>query len=246
MKTVTELFSYLDSCIPREMSEEWDNDGVMIGCADKPAAKVLIVLDVTDAAVSYAAANGFDVMVSHHPLIFSPLKSVSSNKILTLVKNDIAVFSFHTRLDAVDPGVNDALAARIGLKNVVSDGMLRIGSTDHEMTADEFAHHIRSTLGAGNITAALNHDNINTVAVLGGSGKDFIYQAYEAGADTFLTGEISYNAMSEACDDTCMNIFTAGHYATEFPVCGLLEKMIKDFDGDIYTEIADLNNLTSI
>ncbi|MBQ7499649.1 MAG: Nif3-like dinuclear metal center hexameric protein [Clostridia bacterium] len=246
MKKVSELFAYLDGSIPCEYSEEWDNDGLMIGCSDKSAEKVLIVLDVNDSAVRYAVDNGFDVIVSHHPLIFSPLRSVVSDKIITLIKNDIAVFSFHTRLDNNIPGVNDALAVKLGLCGIGAEGMLRIGDLQEQMTAERFADHIRVALGAKSITSVVNHDNIRRVAVLGGSGKDYIAEAVKAGADTYVTGEVSYNALSEAKDDTAINIFTAGHYETEFPVCELLRKMIGDFDYEIVTEVGDFNNLSTI
>ena len=125
MANVKELYDYLDKKIPRALSCEWDNDGLMV-CADaeKSARRVLLALDATDEVAKYAAENGFDAVVTHHPMIFSPLRALNTldptaKKALFFAKNDIAVMSFHTRLDALDGGVNDTLAEKLGVENAV-------------------------------------------------------------------------------------------------------------------------------
>ena len=112
---IRELYNALDARMPRSLSCSWDNDGLMC-CPDgnKTVNRVLVALDVTGEVVEYAKANGYDVIISHHPFIFNGLKSVDdegyiSKKLISLVKADIAVMSFHTRLDAVEGGVNDKL-----------------------------------------------------------------------------------------------------------------------------------------
>ena len=109
---VAELYEYLNERIPASLSCEWDNDGLMC-CPDpdKEVSRVLITLDVTDDAVSAAISGGYDLIVSHHPLVFRPLKSVTpyditSARVIELIKSDVSVMSFHTRLDAVDGGAD--------------------------------------------------------------------------------------------------------------------------------------------
>ena len=102
--------------------------------------KVLLSLDATEGAVEYAAENGFDAVVTHHPLIFRPIKTVSDSRFMSLIKNDIAVFSFHTRLDAVDGGVNTALSELLGITDTErfgDDGLGVFGNVS-PMTAREF------------------------------------------------------------------------------------------------------------
>ena len=128
MPTCYEVWRYLDELIPSSQSEEWDNDGLMIA-SGADCKKALIALDPTAEVIRYAAQNNFNAVITHHPLIFRPLRNIGDEKLIIAVKNDIAVMSFHTRLDANSPGVNDALAAKLGLADTEISGMLRIGKT---------------------------------------------------------------------------------------------------------------------
>ena len=110
MMTVRQLYAFLEARIPRTLSCSWDNDGLAV-CAspDKPVRRVLVTLDVTADAIAYAEQGGFDVVLSHHPLLFSPLRSLCAgsdpaDRVLSLLRADISAMSFHTRLDAVDGG----------------------------------------------------------------------------------------------------------------------------------------------
>ncbi|MEE1115696.1 MAG: Nif3-like dinuclear metal center hexameric protein, partial [Clostridia bacterium] len=122
--TVKELYKFLDSRIPSALSCEWDNDGLM--CCTEPnraVKKVLVALDITDDVIDRAIEGGYDVIVSHHPLIFHPIKNITAgesvpNRLIKLVKSGISAMSFHTRLDSLDGGVNDELAKCLGLNNI--------------------------------------------------------------------------------------------------------------------------------
>ncbi|MBR4872828.1 MAG: Nif3-like dinuclear metal center hexameric protein, partial [Clostridia bacterium] len=126
--TVSELYRFLENKIPKSLSCEWDNDGLM--CCPDPARevkKVLFALDITEAVVEMAIEKGCDVILSHHPLVFRPVKALTTEggvprKLIRLVQNGISAMSFHTRLDAVCGGVNDILAATLGLENVSAFG----------------------------------------------------------------------------------------------------------------------------
>ena len=123
--TVKEMYARFSERIPEHLSEEWDNDGLMC-CPDATTevCRVLITLDVTEEVVDYAIESAFDLIISHHPLIFKPLSSVNesdhiSRKVIKLLNSGISVFSFHTRADKVTGGVNDKLAELLGLENGV-------------------------------------------------------------------------------------------------------------------------------
>ncbi len=241
--TVTELYSVLNDLIPRELSCSWDNDGVMcLPNGDKCVKKVLLSLDATSGAVEYAAKNGFDLIVTHHPLIFRPIKSVSDNRFMTAIKNDISVFSFHTRLDAVEGGVNTALAEFLGLTDTErfgDDGLGVIGSV-HEMTDREFVIKAKTLLGAAKADAVLFDKTVRRVAVVGGDGEHYIPYAHAAGADLYISGRLSYNDMTDA-SVYGMSMAALGHFHTENPVLDKLEKMIKDADPEIVTEKYNCN-----
>ena len=142
---IKELYNYLNEKISPLLSEDWDNDGKMLVSCDKEVKKILISLDVTPEAVKEAIAGGYDLILTHHPMIFKPIKGITDEKFLSLIKADISVFSFHTRLDTVGGGVNDALADLIGLQNTESfEEMGRVGELPQKMTADEFALYVKN------------------------------------------------------------------------------------------------------
>ncbi|MBE6581934.1 MAG: Nif3-like dinuclear metal center hexameric protein [Ruminococcaceae bacterium] len=246
--TVQELYRVLNDLIPRELSCSWDNDGVMcLPNGDKDVKKVLLSLDATSRAVEYAAKNGFDLIVTHHPLIFRPIKTVSDNRFVTAIKNDISVFSFHTRLDAVDGGVNTALSELLGLTDTErfgDDGLGVIGNVS-PMTDREFVLFAKEKLGASKADAVLFDKSVTRVAVVGGDGEHYIPYAKAAGADLYISGRLSYNDMTDA-SDYGMSMAALGHFETENPVLNKLEKMIKDADPSVITEKFDCNVIETL
>ncbi|MBQ6702355.1 MAG: Nif3-like dinuclear metal center hexameric protein [Clostridia bacterium] len=245
--TANGLYGFLEEKIPKELSCDWDNDGRMVvPDGNRTIKKVLITLDVSEGAVDYAAENGFDCIISHHPLIFNPVKSVDvsfpiGRKLCKIIQNGICVFSFHTRLDAVDGGVNDVLARLLKLKDVerfsdvgrmgyvVSDACLRV--------SERFGTLVREALSPdGPLTFIDGGRPVKKVAIVGGSGKDYLEEAIEAGCDTFITGEMPFNRYHDA-KELGLNVILGGHYFTENPVCNRLSELVREYDSDIEIEI---------
>lgn len=247
--TINDLYFELDKRIPASLSCEWDNDGIM--CMSEPhrqVKRVLLTLDITEKAVKKAVASGFDLIISHHPLIFHPLKCITDPRLISLVKNGIGALSFHTRLDIVDGGVNSALAEILKLKDVRrfgDDGLGVIGVLETEMTDIELGKYIKNALASDSVKGIFTGRTAKTVAVVGGAGGDYACQAYEVGADFYLSGEIGYNKMIDQAM-TDMSVCTAGHYFTEQPVLTKLEEMIKGIDKDIEVEIFQCNEIKEI
>lgn len=241
--TVKELYQYLDQRIPRSLSCEWDNDGLMC-CPeeDRRVRRVLVTLDVTDAAVEQAIAGGYDVILSHHPMIFKGLKALNEEnyiaaKALKLIRAGVAVMSFHTRLDAVSGGVNDMLATLLGLSEVVPFGQNgeaigRIGVLPEETDLMHFAAQVKAILNAPAVFYADAGRAVRKVAVLGGSGGDDIGAARLAGADTYLSGSLGYHDMTDA-PEAGMNLVEAGHFYTENPICHVLCELVRGADETI-------------
>lgn len=233
----------LKEIYPDSLSCEWDNDGLMSSPGGvREVSRVLVALDATEEAVNYAAANGFDTLLVHHPLIFSPLCAVTpeenvARKVIFSLMNDISVISLHTRLDAGEGGVNDCLAAALGLERIEKfgdaecPGMGRIGELGFDMGIDRFAGYVKERLGAHRVAlSSLGDETVKRVAVVGGAGKDFIAPAKAAGADVLVTGEASYNAILDAAENG-IPVVCAGHYETEFPVCERLAALARDIAG---------------
>ncbi len=241
--TVAELYAFLNEKIPPSLSCEWDNDGLMC-CPDteRTVKKVLIALDITAAVVEEAVAGGYDVVLSHHPLVFRPLKSVQpynpvAKKVIRLLLSGIAAMSFHTRLDAVEGGVNDVLAQRLGLADVVPFGngeetIGRIGTLPSPMSAEAFAKHLKAVTGADTVTLSDAGRTVCRVALLGGSGADDVGAAARAGADTYVTGELGHHYLTDGPENG-MNLLVAGHFHTEDPVCERLAQLVKEADGTL-------------
>ncbi len=247
--TVIEFYRALEAHIPPSLSCTWDHDGLSI-CPDPdaPVRGVLVALDATEDAVDAAIRQECNIILTHHPMLFRALPSVTDHstegrKVMRLIRGGISTMAFHTRLDALTGGVNDILAARLGLSDIApfgesdsADGapIGRIGILKEPAFLDEFAHTVKTALsipetiggtyiehiepGACPVTFVGCGKPVYRVAVLGGAGEDDIAAAVSAGADTYVTGEIGYHTFSDAPYGD-INLIAAGHYFTEFPVC---------------------------
>lgn len=253
---VKELYDYLDTRIPRSLSCEWDNDGLLC-CPDgeREVRRVLVALDVTDKVCDAAIDGGYDVIVSHHPFIFKGLTAVNgedivSAKVIKLISNGIAAMSFHTRLDAISGGVNDMLAALLDLKNVEAfgegdDTLGRIGELDSPMEISDFAKKVKDALHAPVVLYSKTDIPVFRVAVLGGSGSDDIGAAKAAGADTYVSGELKYHDMTDAFENR-INLLAAGHFYTENPVCHVLKELIIGVESSIECDVFFSCNISAV
>lgn len=254
--TVEQLFRFFEDKFPKELSASWDNDG--LSCAPDPqreVGRVLVALDATEEAVEYAARGGFDVLLTHHPLLFRGVKALTPmgavpRKLLRLALAGVSAMSFHTRLDAVTGGVNDILAAKLGLHDVAPfapDGEVpcgRIGTLAAPMEAEDFAAKVKAVLGAPFVLLS-GSGKVERVALCGGEGGDFLEAARTLGADLFLAGRIGYHRMLDAPEDGMVTI-EAGHYATEFPVCEYLAQLVKQADHAITVEILKTDKIRTV
>lgn len=247
--TVQEIYDKLCERIPESLREEWDNDGLMCASDDSIEVKrALVTLDVTEDIVDYAIANDIDLILSHHPLIFKPLRSVTEEdhiqrKVIKLIKNDIAVISLHTRADKVEGGVNDILCDILKIRDAVpfgEGGLGRIGTLDEELDMEDFSYLLKGLLDCDGVKVADAYIPVQRVAVVGGDGKDFVRDALLAGADTYVSGRIGYNVMEEACE-MGINMLEAGHFFTEHPVTAFLQSLLMRLDHNMYIEIRNSN-----
>ena len=236
-----ELEKFFDELLPTSLSCNWDNDGLMCSSdSGKEVKSALLTLDVTEGAVRKAVELGVDAIFTHHPFVFRGMKSVTDKDarariLISLLSHGISVFSYHTRLDAVDGGVNDILAERIGLKNTIplGDGelsMARIGDVE-SVPFDLFADDVKGKLKCPSLILARSETGnvwVKRAAVLGGScDMDFINGAIAAGADVLVTGDASYNALIDANIEG-LHVLCAGHYSSENPVLVYFENKLNE------------------
>ncbi len=238
---VIELYNRLCEIIPPSLSCSWDRDGLE-SCPEpyREVRKVMVSLDVTNEVIDRAIEEGADVIVSHHPLFFGGLGNINAltfdgARAVKLARERIAVMSFHTRLDALDGGVNDLLAGLLGLHDIEAVGdehIMRVGELESEMDAEKFARLVKSRLSHGtdereaHVKLCPAGRAVKRVAVLGGSGGDDLAIAAANGADTYVTGELKHHQRLSARDFN-MNLICAGHFFTEYPACFFLRETVK-------------------
>ena len=222
------LYGKLDELAPFRTQEKWDNSGLLAGDPDTEVTKALLVLDITPEAVEEAARLGAQLIISHHPVIFHPLKALEPGTAPTLLaRRGIAAICSHTCLDKAL--VNDCLAAALGLEEVLpfaagEDGipMGRIGTVPRAVSPAEFAAAAAERLGA---PVRYNRGGriIRRVAVLGGAGGDLIGEAAATGA--LVAGEAKHHEYLDAAR-LGITLFDGTHYATERVVLAPLAKRL--------------------
>lgn len=216
MTTVKNIYDYINSIAPFDTQEEWDNAGFLVGDFRSEVKKVVMSLDVTKDIANFAADLGAQLILSHHPAIFKPLKDVKKGSaVFTCVENGVSVISAHTNFDKAPQGINTNLCKRLGLKNVepVENTFIVKGELDYEMSIDDFARFVEDTLEVSGLRYTDTEKPIKTVAVGGGACEEYLPQAMEC-ADCFVTGDMKYHIFLEAAEND-FAVISAGHYETE-------------------------------
>ena len=218
MSTVTHIYDAIDRLAPFWLTMDFDNTGILVGDRNREVSCALLALDCTPAVIEQAKQLGAQLIVTHHPVIFHPLKRVNEDAVVyQLIRSDIAVISAHTNLDIAQGGVNDALASAIGLRDCRGLELLneQTGAWLPEpLSPEAFAAHVKSCLNAASVKFAAAPRAIHTVALCSGSGADCLDAAISAGADALLTSEVKQHEYL-AATAAGISIFDAGHFDTE-------------------------------
>ncbi|MGD9731665.1 MAG: Nif3-like dinuclear metal center hexameric protein [Desulfamplus sp.] len=235
--TVKEVFSIINDIAPFKLAEDWDNSGLQVGNFSWHVKKILVALDVSIDVMNYAAASRFDLIVSHHPLMLSPSKSIDfsimpGSAIAVAANHKISVISAHTNLDKVHGGLNDYFANILGLKNLTAlvpsiqlsdkstnrdnhDGIGRIGEIEHTVSLKEFALYIKNRLKLETIRITGNPNlPIKKAALCTGSGGSLIKDFFKSGAAVYVTGDIKYHEARQI-EEAGFGLIDVGHFASE-------------------------------
>lgn len=235
MAKVKDFYGYLNSIAPFETQEDCDNSGMLVGDMNAEVKKAAVVLDITHEEIKKAKAIGADLIISHHPVIFNPIKSVTKGSVpYELVASSINALCCHTPLDIADGGTNDSLAELLGI-NVTraDDPILRLGTVE-PTTAQELAGKIANTLNT-KVRYADAGKTIKKIAICTGAGCSLIEAAGEI--DAFITGDASHHNFLD-CVQAGITLIAAGHYETEIIVVPVLVKKLQAQFPDI--EIIDI------
>lgn len=229
--TVNDIYSYIDSFAPFNTALDYDNVGMLVGNSKAVVKNVLVALDITADVIKEAERLGADLIISHHPVIFRPLKSVNSNSIpYMLAQRNINAICAHTNLDVSPQGVNLCLAKALGLENIYvhSEGVA-VGDVkaDTAYTSEQLAKLVKESLNCNGVRYTNIKNKITRVAVGGGAGGEYIYLAKELGANAYVTGEIKHNYILES-HDINITVVDAGHYRTEDVVIDYLVNRLSE------------------
>lgn len=263
--SVRDVVDALDRRYPREWAEQWDRVGLVLGDFDIPVHIVLCVVDCVPETVDQALAVGANLIVAHHPLLLRPVSSIAPDTykgriVHRLIRADVALYAAHTNADVANPGVSDALAARLGLAGlrplVPSEGAAegggrgigRIGTLDEPIPLREFTGLCARSLpltAAGVRAAGEPGRMIRTVAVCGGAGDGFLAAAKAARVDAYLCADLRHHPVSEYVAERGPALVDVAHWATERPwldeVAGWLrgqfpvDAIVSDLDTDPWT-----------
>ena len=244
MATVADILAFLETLAPASLKMEWDNVGLLCGNKSTEVTKILVALDPFEGVCKEAADVGAQLIVTHHPLIFRAPNAITDETsigraIMFLCRQGISAVNAHTNLDIAPGGVNDVLAEKLSLQNIVTleDGLLRMGEVD-KMPLESFLAQVKEALGCQGLRYVDSGKPVNKVAVGGGSCASELMDALAAGCDTFVTSDIKYNQFWDAYD-VGMNLIDAGHFHTENPIVPVLAEKLQAAFPEIEVRISE-------
>lgn len=236
MPTANQIYKALDACAPFALQMDFDNAGFLVGDGSAAVHRILVALDITEDVVREAAQWGAQLIVSHHPVIFHPIKAIRREEpvgrlLMMLIEHQIGAICCHTNLDAVQEGVNDVLARAVGLTEL---GQLRQTGTDERgapygigrvgrlkggpLPLRDYLLQVKEALHPNGLRFCDAGRPVSRVAVGGGACGDMLKDAVAAGCDTFLTSDVSYHVFLDA-RGWKINLIDAGHFPTEDVIC---------------------------
>ena len=266
--TVGDIISNVEELAPRELAASWDNVGLQVGSRDWPVKKVWVALDPLPQVVKAACRAKVDLLITHHPLIFKPLKSIdcmtsAGDIIHSALRHHVAIFSAHTNLDSAAGGVNDSLAQRIGLCNLevlqkgehgsaalgekeqlVVQGLGRTGDLPRETTLALLANELKKSLGIESVCIAGDPDlAVSKVALCSGSGASLLGDFLASSAQVYVSGDLRYHDARDV-ETAGRGLIDIGHFASEHLIvevlAGKLTDMLNRSNADVSIEACRL------
>ena len=249
-----DIAHFIEENCPLSLQESWDNSGFQIKLGNPDITRVLVSLEVTDSIITEAEAYGAELILCHHPMFFTPVRSVDDNSVIgnyicRLITSGISVYATHTPFDKCAGGNNDYLAAKLQLNHVEllpgdETGICRMGVTDGEYTVCEFVRRTANLLSQDIRQYRVTGDALDRVKKVGictGAGSEFMETAYEAGCDLFVTGDVKYHT-AQLAREMGMNMLDIGHYGSEILFTENMAEQLRIGTGLMVFEAGDCRN----
>ena len=237
-----EIMRVIEASYPREAALDFDNVGLLAGRAEKEVERVYIALDATDAVIDHAVEAGADMLITHHPLIFSPMKKITdedfiSRRVVKLIQNDLSYYAMHTNYDVLGMaelsekilGIRDTEVLDITMeKDGRAEGIGRVGTLEKPVTLEECCVYVKHRLNLGSLKVFGDMQaEVSRLAISPGSGKTAVSAAIAKGADVLVTGDIGHHDGLDAVEQG-LSVIDAGHYGTEYIFIDDMKEFLAD------------------
>jgi len=250
------MIERLEVLSPTTMAQDWDNVGLLAGRSDKEIRSVYLAVDATDEVIRNAVKMGADLLITHHPLIFKPMKKINNEdfigrRVLKLLQQDISYYAMHTNFDVM--GMSDAAADELGLRDrkvleityeddISKEGEGRYGKLPRIMSLVECAAYVKKTFHIESVKVFGDPEmTLERVAIVPGSGKDYIGLAIEAGVECLITGDVDHHSGIDALAQG-LAIIDAGHYGLEKLFIPYMKEFFRRELPDIKVVTAEFQN----
>lgn len=248
MTKISDIYAFLNEKFPFSFQEKWDNSGMLVESNNLYCNKILLTLDITNSAVDEAERKEAELVISHHPVIFDPLKKISWNSpVYRLIRNDISAICMHTNLDIAEGGTNTAIVKKIAEKLEISEsiepleecGFGCIIELKERVDADRFSDVLKEIFGLDRIKMSMNGEYVlSKIAICSGSGGSLWRLAKEKGCDALITGDVKHDVWIDA-NNGYFTIFDCGHFQTENLVLEEIRRALEEEFPCLDVEIAD-------
>ncbi len=260
MASVKTIRDYFEQIVPSYMKLDFDNVGMLVGFCDREVRTVIVALDITDAVIAEAVDASAQLILSHHPLLFEPLKRVTDDdlkgrKVIRLIENGISAICLHTNLDTVEGGVNDCLMSALGGRvtglldthGTHPDGMpygiARVGELPAPVDFQEFLARTKQCLHSDGLRFVDGGKPVFRIACCGGAGGSDLWKAAEAGCDTYITADLKYDHFL-AAKELGLNLIDGDHFCTENVVIPQLKRLMSERFPDLDVRISGVHRQT--
>jgi len=258
MTVVNDIIRLMEDVAPAQLAQEWDNSGLQCGDRNWPVKRVMVALDPSPSSISAACKKNTDMLITHHPLIFQPLKNLILDtplgKILELsIRHRLAIFSAHTNLDSVRNGLNDVFAEKIGLRNLTllagekdplpdrdngGDGIGRVGKLEKPTTLASLSEKIKKEFALSTLKISGVPDMpVQKIAVCTGSGSGLMKQFFGTDADVYISGDLKFHDAKDA-EASGRGLIDVGHFASEALMIDLVARRLETLAGQRGLDIA--------
>lgn len=247
-----DIINVIENTYPKQAALEWDNVGLLVGRTEKKVDKIYVALDATDEVIDAAIASGADMLVTHHPLIFTPMKKITDehfigNRVVKLLQHDISYYAMHTNYDVLGMAKLSGEMLRLHEEDVfeVTDseqniGIGRIGKLEREMTLGECCEWVKKAFALPSVRVFGDvNKKVVCAAISPGSGKHMSDVAIEKGADVLITGDIDHHEGIDAVSRG-LAIIDAGHYGLEYIFIEDMVKYLKQHLEKVTVEQAEI------